>query len=142
MSALAIVIGLVLVLAVTADMVNTPVTTTTSSGRWWLTSILYRKTWTGLRAVALTIKQEPTRERLLATYAPVSVLLPLMAWVVQQVIGFGLIWWVLGGVGGAEGLFDAVYFSGVVYFTLGFGELVPVETVPRVGALLEAFSAC
>lgn len=64
----------------------------------------------------------------------------LTAWVVQQVIGFGLIWWGLSGVDGADGLFDSIYYSGVVYFTLGFGEVVPVEFVPRVGALVEAFA--
>ena len=41
---------------------------------------------------------------------------------------------------GPADLWDAVYFSGVVYFTLGFGELVPVEVIPRAGALIEAFS--
>jgi hypothetical protein len=135
-----VVIGVVLVLAVTADMVNTLVTTTTSRGRWWLSGILYRRTWRTIRGVAIRIPSERVREGLLATYAPVSVLLLLVAWVIQQVIGFGLIWWGVGGIGGAEGLFDSIYYSGVVYFTLGFGELVPVGVVPRLGALAEALS--
>ncbi|MCP4228091.1 MAG: two pore domain potassium channel family protein, partial [Actinomycetia bacterium] len=137
---LVVVFGLTLVLAVIADMVNTLVTTATSTGRWWLSSILYRRTWSLIRALAARIPSESARERLMATYAPASVLLLLVAWVIQQVIGFGLIWWGIGGIGGADGLIDSIYYSGVVYFTLGFGELVPVGVIPRLGALIEALS--
>ncbi len=133
-----VAVGLVMILSVLADMINTLVTTTTSRRRWWMSTILYRRSWSLIRAVANQISSEHVREGVLATYAPVSVLLLLVAWVTQQVIGFGLIWWGLGGVDGADGLADSLYFSGVVYFTLGFGELVPVETIPRIGALVEA----
>lgn len=139
MSVLVVAIGVLLVLSVTADMVNTLVTTTTSQSRWWLTFILYRRTWSSMRTVAMRLP-EARREMLLGTFAPVSVLLLLLAWVIQQVVGFGLIWWDLGGIDGADGLFDSIYFSGVVYFTLGFGEVVPVEAMPRLGSLVEAFS--
>ena len=46
---------------------------------------------------------------MLGTFAPLSVLLLLTAWVVQQIVGFGLIWWGLGGISGASSLADAVY---------------------------------
>ncbi len=138
MSDLSVIVGAALIVSVVADMVNTLVTTSTSRRRWWLTSVLYRRTWSAIRAVAVQIERESMREALLATYAPVSVLLLLVAWVTHQVIGFGLVWWGLGGFQGLESLVDAVYYSGVVYFTLGFGELVPTAVVPRFGALLEA----
>lgn len=140
MEPFAIVVGIALVAAVLADLVNTLVTTSTSSSSWWLTRRLYRLSWRTLRRVCGMIGDERRREAVLATFAPVSVLLLLMVWVFQQVIGFGLIWWGLGGVSGAESLWDAIYFSGVVYFTLGFGELVPVDVIPRLGALIEAFA--
>ena len=140
MALVAIVVGAVLVVSVIADLVNTLVTTTTSRWRWWMTSIIYRRTWSLMRTIAVGLPTQSAREQLLGVYAPLSVLLLLVAWVVQQVIGFGLIWWGLSGVDGADGLFDSIYYSGVVYFTLGFGEVVPVEVVPRVGALFEAFA--
>ena len=40
-------------------------------------------------------------------------------------------WWSLGDFDGIEGLPDALYFSGVVFFTVGFGEIVPTGGVPR-----------
>ena len=137
---LAVIVGVILVVTALADAINTLVSTATAWGRWWLTFILYRRTWSGIRTVAAQMPSEASKEVILATYAPLSVLFLLVAWVTQQVIGFGLIWWGLGGVDGADGLFDSIYFSGVVYFTLGFGEVVPVDAVPRVGSLVEAFA--
>lgn len=137
---LAVVVGLGLVVTVLVDMVNTLVTTQTSRGRFWLTVLLYTNTWNLVRVVGRLVSKEQRRERLYATFAPVSVLLLLVTWVVQQVIGWSLVWWGLGGVEGLDGLSDALYYSGVVYFTLGFGEIVPGDVVPRLGALLEAFS--
>lgn len=140
MSTLAAITGIIIVVSVLADMVNTLVTTNTGRSRWWLSSILYRNTWRFMRAWAGSIQNEQRRELLLSTFAPVSVLLLLITWVTSQVIGFGLIWWASGGVDGAGSLFDDLYYSGVIYFTLGFGELVPVEVVPRIGALVEAMA--
>ncbi len=137
---LAVVVGVAAVVAVLVDMVNTLVTTQTAQGRWWLTFRVYVFTWSIIRFIAVRLRTEAAKERLLGTFAPVSVLVLLVVWVVQQVIGFGLIWWGIGGVSGAENLFDSIYYSGVVYFTLGFGELVPTEVVPRVGALAEAMA--
>jgi hypothetical protein len=140
MSAIAIIIGIVMVVLVLADLVNTLVTTTTSQWKWWLTRILYRRSWAMVSAIGARIKDESRRERLFALFAPISVLVMLVAWVVQQVLGFALIWWGAGGISGIDGLLDSIYFSGVVYFTVGFGEVVPVEHIPRFGALIEAFS--
>jgi hypothetical protein len=137
---LAVVLGVVLVITALADMLNTLVTTQTSQARWWLTNQIYRRSWGLVRWTAHRLSDERIADRLLATFAPLSVLLLLTAWVAQQILGFGLIWWGLGGVSGANSLGDALYYSGVVYFTLGFGEVVPTDLVPRFGALAEAFA--
>lgn len=140
MSALAIVVGVVLVVSVLADVVNTLVTTTTSTWKWWLTRVLYRRSWRIVAMCGEKIESHSRRERLFALFAPISVLIMLCAWVAQQIVGFALIWWGVGGVDGLDGLLDAFYFSGVVYFTIGFGEIVPLDQVPRFGVLIEAFS--
>ena len=139
-SALAVIVGVLLVISVLADVVNTLVTTTTSTWRWWLTRILYRRSWLVVAWLGKRIADVDRRERFYSTFAPISVLVMLGTWVCQQIVGFALIWWGLGGVSGVDGLADSLYFSGVVYFTVGFGEVVPVEQVPRFGALIEAFS--
>jgi hypothetical protein len=136
---LAVVTGSAVVVAVLADMVNTLVTTSTSTKRWWLTRVAYRVMWRTVRRVARR-RDGTVRESLLSAFAPVSVLVLLGVWVTQQILGFALVWWGLGGIDGAVTFADHLYYSGVVYFTLGFGELVPAAAVPRVGALLEAFA--
>ncbi len=141
MNVLAIVVGSVLVLSVLADMINTLVTTNTSTWRWWLTRVLYRRAWFTVAFFGRRIDNPDRRERLYSLFAPVSVLAMLGAWVTQQIIGFGLIWWGLrAGIDGDSSLLDSLYFSGVVFFTVGFGEVVPVDQVPRFGALIEAFT--
>lgn len=140
MHTLAVVVGIALVVSVLADLVNTLVATQTNRRRFWLTMQLYNRSWRVVRAIALRIRSERRREQFLGVFAPVSVLMLLTVWVVQQVVGFGLIWWGVGGISGAEDLADSIYYSGVVYFTLGFGEVVPTDEVPRFGALIEAFS--
>ena len=140
MQALAVILGVVLVVSVTADLLNTLVTTHNSRNPFWLTRILYTRTWRMIRFIGQRLPNESWRTRLYAIYAPTSVIALLATWVAQQVLGFGLIWWGVKGVDGAESLLDSIYYSGVVYFTLGFGEIVPVEEVPRFGALIEAFA--
>ncbi len=140
MNAVAIIFGAFLVTAVLADLVNTLVTTSTSQWRWWPTRILYRRSWAMVSSLGAHIKDEARRERVYSLFAPLSVLVMLMAWVAQQVIGFGLISWGIGGVSGIDGLLDSIYFSGVVFFTVGFGEVVPVDQIPRFMALIEAFA--
>lgn len=137
---LAVIVGVVLVVSVLADVVNTLVTTTTSQSKWWLTRILYQRSWQAVSFIGRRIPDPDRRERFYGLFAPVSVLAMLTTWVCQQILGFALIWWGLGGVSGVDGMMDSLYFSGVVYFTVGFGEVVPVEQVPRFGALIEAFS--
>ena len=139
MQFLAAVVGASLVVVVLADMVNTLVTTSTSTKRWWLTRVAYRIMWKSVRRMA-TRSDGTAREALLSAFAPVSVLILLGVWVTQQIVGFALIWWGIGGIDGAVTFGDHLYYSGVVYFTLGFGELVPSAAVPRIGALVEAFA--
>jgi hypothetical protein len=140
MHSFAIVVGVILVVAVLADLVNTLVATQTNRRRYWLTMQLYSRSWRVVRAISARIRDEGRREGFLGVFAPVSVLLLLAVWVLQQVVGFALIWWGVGGISGATNFADSLYYSGVVYFTLGFGEVVPTEEVPRFGALIEAFS--
>lgn len=140
MAVLAVLVGVVLVVAVLLDMINTLVTTHTSSWRWWLSAVLTRFDWWLIRSIAVRLREGRLQTALLASFAPVLVLHLLVVWVAQQIIGFGLIWWGIGGIQGTTGLVDNIYYSGIVFFTVGFGEVVPADVVPRFGALLEAFS--
>ena len=137
---LALLVGVVLVGAVATDAVSTLVTTQRRSGRWWPTYVFYRRTWRLWRVVARHIGAEHARERLLTVYGPLSLLGLLVIWVVLLLVGWGLVWWVLADrLSGVHSYLDALYFAGVGFFTVGFGDVVPVGGLARLLALGQAF---
>ncbi len=139
MSIILVLAGIALVALAFADLVNTLVTTSTSSWRWWPSHIVGYKAFSLVRSMAHRLPEESKlRERLLSVFAPVLVLLLLMVWISQQILGFALIWHGVGDVSGVDSFFESIYYSGVVFFTVGFGEVLPTTTGLRIGALAEA----
>jgi hypothetical protein len=137
---LAVAGGAALVLIAIVDLVNTLVSTFTSYARWWPSRLLGRSTFVAIRSVARRLPDTSIwRERMLAVFGPLLVIELLFMWALLQIFGFGLIWWGLGDIPTIGSIADSWYYSGVVFFTLGFGEIVPVEVIPRAGAVLEAF---
>ncbi|HEV2871986.1 MAG TPA: potassium channel family protein, partial [Actinomycetota bacterium] len=136
---LAALAGLALVLAVAGDAVSTLVTTRRRRGGRWPTPLYYRWTWRAWRAVGW--RAGPAlREGFLGVYGPLSLLGLLVMWVVLLVAGWGAIWWGLrSAVTGVDGYLDAVYFAGVGFFTVGFGDLLPTGTLARLLVIVEAF---
>ena len=52
------------------------------------------------------------------------------------IFGFGTLQFALDGIPSA-GWWDCVYFSGITFLTIGFGDLVPVGGLPRMLSVLE-----
>jgi hypothetical protein len=52
------------------------------------------------------------------------------------IFGFGTLQFALGCIPGS-GWWEHVYFSGITFLTIGYGDLVPVEPLPRMFAVLE-----
>jgi Ion channel len=137
--ALAVVAGLALVLVSASDAVSTLVTTRRRRGRHWPTQVFYRRSWQVWRVMARRTSPE-LREGILAAYGPLSLLGLLVLWVVLLVAGWGAVWWGLrSAVTGVDGYLDAVYFAGVGFFTVGFGDLVHTGGLARLLVLVEAF---
>lgn len=132
-------LGVLLVVVAVADMVNTLVTTSTSVADGWPSWLLARGSYRIVRAVARRLPEGRVRENLLATFAPLLLLLLLTMWVLLQVVGFGLLWSALDGIDGASDVTGSLYYSAVVFFTVGFGDVVPQAAVPRLGSMVEAF---
>jgi Ion channel len=136
---LAVVAGLALVLATASDAVSTLVTTRRRRGRHWPTQVFYRWTWRAWVALGRRVQLE-LREGFLAVYGPLSLLGLLVTWVVLLVTGWGAVWWGLrSAVDGVDSYLDGVYFAGVGFFTVGFGDLVPTGGLARLLVLVEAF---
>ena len=110
------ILGVLMVVSVLGDQMNTLVSSHTANHKWWLSRRLTNGFWSLLRWLAAELPEGRLREGLLALYPPLLILILLIAWVSQQVVGFALIWWSLGGVDGAVGFLDYTYYSGVVFF--------------------------
>jgi hypothetical protein len=140
-SVLLVAVGAVLVAGAVADAVNTLVTTRLQVGRWWPTEVFYRSAWPVWRRLG-RLRDERRREMVLSLAAPTSILGLLVAWGATEIAGWALVWWGLReGFGvplATPG--DALYFSGVTFFSIGFGDIVPVLPAARVLTLFEAAS--
>jgi Ion channel len=137
---LAVVAGLAVVLLTAADSVSTLVTTRRRRGRHWPTPVFYRRTWRLWRAAVGRWGNPDQRDGFLAIYGPLSLLGLLVVWVLLQLAGWGAVWWGLRSrVTNIDSFLDAVYFAGVGFFTVGFGDLVPVGGLARMLLLAEAF---
>lgn len=101
-------------------------------------------------ALASTRALPASRRRLaLGVVGPLLIPLIVVVWATLVVVGFGLLYvpWMPDGfdrwertLPAAGVLSDALYVSGYTFFTLGFGDIVPLQGVPRTLTVLQAGS--
>jgi hypothetical protein len=99
-----------------------------------LVMLFVRYTWKTWTAVARRFGSGERRERFLGVYGPLSLVLLIFLWVGGLVLGFALIHLALQ----RDSWLQALYFSGITFFTVGYGDLVPRTTPMKVAAVLEA----
>jgi len=97
--------------------------------------------WAPWAALARIIRSDKRRNTFLSIYGPLSILFLLSFWATGLIMGFAMLHWAigtpLGGKEGAAGLGIYAYFSGVTFFTLGYGDITPSEPLGRVLAVVE-----
>lgn len=142
MDAVAIGVGAGLVIWMLLDSFETLLATSIRGRRLSFTSWYYRGVWWLTRRACLRVRSEVRRERWLARFGPASFLGLLTTWTAVEMFGWGLIWWGFrDSFGGAiETIGDAWYYSGVVYFSIGFGDILPSTGLLRFLTVLEGFS--
>ncbi len=134
-----IAIGLAIVGVIVADLTATLVVTWGSAGRWRPSRWFYRWTWRAWSAHGRRLRNVDRQQRFLATYAPLSLLNLLALWLAGLLIGWAIVWVGLRhSLPGVEDFGGAVYYSGVVLLTIGFGDITATAMVPRLLTLAEA----
>ena len=107
-----------------------------------LTSALYRMTWAPVAGVARRFPPSKKRDRYLSFYGPLSLILLLLVWAVALILAFALLEWAAGSrLQTPEPHTDFgtyLYMSGVTFFTLGYGDVFPLDPLGRVLAVVEA----
>jgi hypothetical protein len=99
----------------------------------------FRSTWLFWSGVARRIASDDKRHNVLSLYGPLSLVLLLIVWAVGLMTGFGGLYWALDfSQPGHHSWFDQLYFSGVTFFTLGYGDFVPRWLLTKILAVVEA----
>jgi hypothetical protein len=135
----AVAVGAVTIAVIAVDLTATLVVTWGSAGRWRPTRWFYRGTWRAWSAIGRRLRHVDRQQRFLAVYAPLSLLFLLGLWLSGLLLGWALLWLGLrSSLPGVSDFGDAVYYSGVVLLTIGFGDITARGMGPRLLTLAEA----
>ncbi len=140
MSVLALLVGLSLLGIVLQDAFEVMLLPRSVQRHLRFVRVYFRQTWRFFAALARGLPQGGRREGLLSVYGPLSMVMLFGVWAVGLIVGCGLIEWALhtGAADKALTLPDAIYLSGVTFFTLGYGDFVPHTVAARAFAVFEA----
>lgn len=141
MQSLLAIVGLVLVLIILWDAFETIILPRRVTRRIRLTSLFYQTIWTPWRGTVRLITSPKRREKYLALFGPLSLLLLLAMWALALIIGYALILWAINtklNLPGNTTFGSYLYLSGVTFFTLGYGDLTPVLPLGRAVVVIEA----
>jgi hypothetical protein len=138
----AMIFGVVIVGSVLLDAFETVVLPRRVTRHFKLTAWFYRRTWIPWRRIAGRIKTVSRQQNFLGYFGPLSLILLMIFWAAGLIFGFALIQY---GIGGHEQLSKEeltfgkiVYHSGETFFTLGYGDIVPVSGGARALSVIES----
>lgn len=137
---LAFTTGVFLVVLVLWDAFETVILPRRVTRRFRLTRAFYRRTWLPWARLA-SLASGKRRETLLSIYGPLSLPLLLTVWAAGLMLGFALLQWALHSALNVETyprFATYLYLSGTTFFTLGFGDVVPLGAAGRMLAVLES----
>jgi hypothetical protein len=103
-----------------------------------LTSIYYRFFWKAWVRAGRIVIRAPSQEGFLSHFGAFSMVGLFVIWSGVLILGFGGVEWALQPSEGGSALTEQIYMSGVTFFTLGYGDVVPKSGLARFVAVLEA----
>ena len=140
MSVVAAVASVLLILLILLEAFETMLLPRRVTRHFRLTRLFYLYSWTPWTAVARLIGSSRRRGTFLSLFGPLSILALVGLWAVGLIFGFALLHWSLAtplnGTGNEIDIGEYFYFSGVTFFTLGFGDVTPSEPVGRFLAVV------
>ena len=132
--------ALVLLGVVLWDAFETVILPRRASGRLRLTRLFYRASWRPWRAFS-GLLPGARRQAFLSFYGPLSLLMLLSLWAASIVVVFGTLQWAVGSLtstAAPRGFGTDLYMSGTTFFTLGLGDVVPLNGEARALTVIES----
>lgn len=135
-----IIAGLALILIVFYDLFQSVVLPRPAINKLATVRYLLRGAWWSWRWVGNRISSLPRRERWLATYGPISVLLFFTVWALALILGYGLIFDGLRDEmhPASDSLGTSVYFSATTLVPLSYGDFIPIGVAARLTTIAES----
>jgi hypothetical protein len=110
------------------------------SRKYRLTRLYFRTTWAVWSSIATSFPRGARREGFLSIFGALSMVALFAAWSAALIVSFGVLGWAWQAPGqhAPSPLTEQIYLSGVTFFTLGYGDIVPHTTPARFAAVVEA----
>ena len=135
------VVSVILILVVLHDAFETMLLPRRISRQFRFAPFFIQFSWKIWSTLARLMRVGKRRNVFLSLFGPLSFLILLTLWALGLICGFALLHWGLGTTlhapeeSGGYSLY--LYMSGVVFFTLGFGDITPVDPMGRFLVVLE-----
>ncbi len=135
--------GFVLIFLILLDAFETVVLPRRIQRNFRITAFFYKATWIRWVRIARHIKSASRREGFLAYFGPLSLILLMGFWALGLIFGFACVQFGLGehlqlSANERVTFGKLIYHSGETFFTLGYGDIVPINAAARTLAVLEA----
>jgi Ion channel len=136
------VLGFMLLLMVLWDAFEVIILPRGATHYLGLARVFYRFTWRLWSTVGQSMRDDRRRETYLSIFGPLSLLLLLGVWAAGLIAGFAMVHWGLGTplniAPGSVPFSTYLYMSGTTLFTLGLGDITPLEPLGRALVVVEA----
>jgi hypothetical protein len=134
-------LGVFLILMILWDAFETIILPRRVTRRLRLTTFFYRSIWWPWSGLALRLTSGRKREKYLGLFGPLSLILLLGFWAGGVIFGYAIIAWSLDEklrTADVVNFWTYLYLSGTNFFTLGYGDVTPLEPIGRAFAVVEA----
>src|SRR5918912_1431846 len=148
MKTILLIAGALAIVVVLGDAFEAIILPRRVTRRLRLTRLFYLLTWALTSTLIRRVPPGKKRERYLSYYGPLSLIFLILVWAAGLIFGFAVIHWALttplhtpaGDMPqvAAETFGTYLYMSGVIFFTLGFGDVFPLFGVGRALSVVEA----
>jgi len=142
MHAVAIFISLALILLVLVDGFETVLQPRRVTHRFRFARFYYRGMWRVWRFASRRFPPGRRREAFISIFGPLSLLGLLATWLSGLMVAFATLQWTLESPLAAAhdqpSFWTHLYLSGTTLFTLGYGDITPVDPLGRALAVVEA----
>jgi len=132
-----LILGVLLVVIILWDTFEVMLLPLPIKRRFRLVRLFFDGTWKTWAALARKVPAE-RRDKFIGVYGPLSLVTLICIWVGGLIIGFGLIHESFTGNYSLPSFLQSLYFSGITFFTVGYGDLVPRTGGMKVVSILEA----